>query len=111
MEAAEVVGRQILEALDLAGQQPPPEGAVGEKADAQLPARGEHVVLGIPGPEGVLGLHRRQRMDRMRLPQRRGAGLREADVAHLARLHEVGHGSHALLDRRLRIDSVSSVGP
>src|SRR5207247_8215957 len=40
-QTAVVVGRQILEARDLSGQEAAPERAVGDEPDAELAARGE----------------------------------------------------------------------
>ena len=36
----------------------------------------------------------------------RGRGLGQAEVAHLALLHQLGHGAHRLLDRRVGVDAV-----
>src|SRR5690606_24601114 len=105
-EAPVVVGREVLEAAELAGEEAAPERAVGDEADPELPARGEHAVLGITGPQRVLALERADRVHRAGAPQRLDAGLREPEEAHLARLHQLRHRAHRLLDGRLGIDAV-----
>ena len=47
--------------------------------------RREHLVLGVARPQRVLALHRGDRVHRVRAPDRVGAGLRQAEVADLAR--------------------------
>src|SRR3989475_10509698 len=65
-EAAVVVGREVLEALDLPGQEAPPERAVGDEADPELATGGDEPVLRVAAPERVLGLHRGDRVHRAR---------------------------------------------
>src|SRR5439155_26079784 len=69
-QAAVVVGREILEARDLPGQEAAPERAVGDEPDAELAARRENAVLGIRAPERVLGLDRGDRVDGRRPAER-----------------------------------------
>jgi hypothetical protein len=45
-------------------------------------------------------------VDRVGAAQRFGAGFGQADVAHLALAHQLRHGAHRVLDRRLGIDPV-----
>src|SRR5206468_3467575 len=68
-EAPVVVGGEILEALQLAGEEAAAERAVGDEADAELATRGENFVLGIAAPQRVLGLQRADRVHRRRAAQ------------------------------------------
>ena len=104
--AAEVVRREVVELLDLAGEKAAAERAVRDEADAELATRREDAVLRIARPQRVLGLQRGDRMDLARAAQRLDAGLRQAEVADLAGLHEVGHRADRVLDRRARVDAV-----
>src|SRR5665811_2633438 len=54
----------------------------------------------------ILGLNCRDRVYRVGTADRLGARLREADVADLAGVHELGHRSDRVLDRRLGVDAV-----
>src|SRR5437867_669370 len=105
-EAAVVVGREVLEALDLPGQEAAPERAVGDEADPELATGGEDPVLRVAAPERVLGLHRGDRVHRAGAAERLGPRLGEAEPAHLARAHEVGHRTHGVLDRGARVHPV-----
>ncbi len=69
--AAVVVGREIGGRLEPASEKPAAQRAVGDESDAELPAGGQHVVLGVPGPEGILGLEGGDRMLHDRAPDRR----------------------------------------
>ena len=98
----EVVGRG-----DLAGQEATAERAVRDPADAQLPyGRQDAVVLGLAGPQRVLGLQRRDRVDGVRPADSAGRGLGEPEVAHLAGSHQLGHRADGVLDRRGLVDPV-----
>src|SRR5215210_8672616 len=54
-----IVLRQVFECPETSGQKSSPERAVGHKPDAQLATQGQHLIFGISGPEGILGLQRR----------------------------------------------------
>src|SRR2546421_2752968 len=54
--AAIVIGREIVRALDGAGEEAASERAVRHETDAETPAGLEHVVLGIARPQRVLAL-------------------------------------------------------
>ncbi|MHA6798555.1 MmyB family transcriptional regulator [Bounagaea algeriensis] len=49
----------------------------------------QHRRLGVAGPQRVLALHRRDRLDRVRAADRSGAGFGEPEVADLARFDEL----------------------
>src|SRR5206468_7270669 len=101
-------GAEVLETLHLAGEEAAPERAVGHEADAQLAARLEDAAspLGVAAPQRILALHGGDRVHRVRAAQRVGRAFGEAEVAHLARLHELRHRADRLLDRHGRIDAV-----
>ena len=102
LEAAVVVGGEILEALDLARQEAATERAVRDEPDAELATRREHAVLGIARPQRVLGLQRADRVHGAGAAHRRGRRFGEAEEAHLALLHQLGHRADGVLDRRRR---------
>ncbi len=54
--AAVVVGSEVFEAFELAGEKSAAEWTVGDEADAEFAAGGENFVLGIARPQGVFGL-------------------------------------------------------
>src|SRR5262249_23659938 len=83
-QPAEIVLREVVELLDLAGENAAAERAVRDEADAELAARGEHAVFWIAGPQRVFGLDCGDRMNLRGAAQRLGARLRQPDVADLA---------------------------
>src|SRR5207248_9149207 len=76
--APPVVRGEIFVAPDLAREEAAPQRAVGDKADAQLAARGQNLVLRVATPERVLRLERADRVRRVGAPDGRRGGLREA---------------------------------
>ena len=103
---AEVVLREVVDRLDLAGEEAAPERAVGDESDPELAHRRENLVLDVARPERILGLERRDRVHRVRPANRGGRRLREAEVLHLAGLHELLHRTDRLFDRRVEVDAV-----
>src|SRR3954470_8194817 len=77
------------------------ERRVRDEADAQLAHGREDAHLGVARPERVLGLQRRDRVRGVGAPDRLVRRLREAEVAHLARVDELFHSADRLLDRHL----------
>ena len=69
--AARVALAQPVEPGHPAGQEAAPQRAVGDKADAELLAKRQHLGLDVAGPQRILDLHRAHRMDRMGAPDRR----------------------------------------
>ena len=105
--AADVVARvEAGRRCDRAGEEALAERAVGHEADAQLLARGQHLLLGTPPPQRVLALHGRHRLDRVRSSDRLGGRLGHAEVLHLAGLDEFLDRAGDVLDRHLRVDPV-----
>ncbi len=81
-------------------RKPAAERAVGDEADAQLPAERQHLVLGVAGPERVLGLERGDRVLPLRPADGLGRGLREArDSAPFPGRTSSRHRADGLLDR------------
>src|SRR5450759_609056 len=98
---AHVVGR-----AEAAREEAAPDRGVGHEADAELAHGREQALLRVARPERVLGLQRRDGVHRMSTADRLWRGLGQADVADLARLHELGHRTHGLLDRDLLVHTV-----
>jgi hypothetical protein len=73
LTTAEVVGREVLEAGEAAGEKSAAERAVGDEADAELAAGREDLVLDVAHPERVLGLQRGDRVDGLRAADRGAA--------------------------------------
>ena len=48
-------------------------------------------------------------MNLVRAPDGGGAGLGQAQVAHLSGAHQFGHGAHRFLDRHIRVDPVQVI--
>ena len=103
---AEVVGLEVLRRRDLAGQKAAAERAVGDEADPELTHGVEDLVLGIARPQRVLGLQRRDRVDRVRAADRLGRRLRQPEEADLAGVDQLGHRADGLLDRHPGVDPV-----
>jgi hypothetical protein len=100
----------------VAGQQAARQHAVGGHADPQLAAGRQDLLLETAREERVLDLQVTDRVDGGRAANGVGAGLREADVADIARLDHLGDRAHGLLDRDVRVDArrpvdVDVVGP
>src|SRR5450830_1053276 len=98
---AHVVGR-----AEAAREEAAPDRGVGHEADAELAHGREQALLRVARPERVLGLQRRDGVHRVSTADRLWRGLGQADVADLARLHELGHRTHGLLDRDLLVHTV-----
>jgi len=50
-ETPVIVSGQVFKSLDLAGEKPASQRAVGDKADAQFPTGGQDFIFGIAGPQ------------------------------------------------------------
>ena len=92
--------------VDLSRQEALAERAEGDEADPQLLERRQDVRFRLPPPQRVFALQRRDRLDRMRAADGLHAGLREAEVLHLALLDQVLHRPGDVLDRHVRVDAV-----
>src|SRR5436309_651593 len=104
--APPVVRGEVLVAPYLAREEAAPQRAVGDEADAQLPARGQNLVLRVATPERVLRLERADGVRSVCTPDRYGGGLREAEIADLTGAHQLRHRADRLLDRHARVHAV-----
>ena len=104
--AAEVLLVELVGRLEAAREEAAPERRVGDEADPELAAGGQHPGLGVAGPQRVLGLHGGDGVDGVRAADGLRRRLAEPEVEHLARLHELGHRADGLLDRHVGIDAV-----
>jgi hypothetical protein len=103
---AEVGGGELVD-IELPGQKAPAERRIRHETDAQLPHCGKDAVgLDAALEQRVLTLYRRNRMHRMRPADGRGRGLRQAQVADLALMHEISECPDRVLDRNPRVDPV-----
>ncbi len=104
--AAEIGCGQFLGAGEGTGEEPAAERRVGDDADPQRPAGGQDLGLDPALPERILGLQRADRVHGVGAPERRCARFRQAEVADLPGLDELGHGAHDLLDRHGGVDAM-----
>jgi hypothetical protein len=74
-DVAEVIAVKLRVLVDSSGQKALTQGAEGHQSDTQLFERGQNLLLGLAPPEGVLALQRSHRLNGMRAPDRRDAGL------------------------------------
>ena len=83
-DVAEVgaVERRVL--VDLAGEEALAQRAEGDEADAEFFERRQDLLLGLPPPQRVFALQRRDRLDRVGAADRLHAGLGQAEVLDLA---------------------------
>ena len=97
--AAEVVALEVRLRVDRAGEEALAQRAERHEADAQLLDRRQDVPLVLPRPQRVLALHRRDRLHRVRAPDRLRARLRQAEVRDLP-----------CLDQSFTAPATSSIG-
>ena len=83
---------------EVARQEAPAERCERDERDVVLGAPRHHVVERVARPEGELGLHRGDRVDRERALEGRHVDLGEPERAHLALGRELGHRAEAVLD-------------
>ena len=87
---AVVVRAELAGGTDRSGEEAASQRGVSDEADAELAQQWQRLRLGIAGPQGVFGLQRGDRVDRVRAADGRRPGLREADVTDLAVGDECG---------------------
>ena len=104
--AAEVALRILLGALHGAGEEAAAERRERHEADAELAQQRDDARLEVALPQRVLALQRRDRMHGVRAADRLLARLGQAEEAHLALAHELGHRADDVLDRHRGIDAV-----
>ncbi len=104
--APEIVLAELIGRLDGAGEEAAAERAERHEADAELAADIEHAVFRVARPQRIFALHGGDRMHGMRPADGGDACLRQAERAHLALAHQLGHGADRVLDRHVGIDAV-----
>src|SRR5271165_706438 len=104
--AAEVFRRQVIDRLELSGQESATQRAVGDEPDAQFPHGRQDLGLGLAAPERILRLQRGDRVNHCGSTDRCGCSLRQPEVTHFSSLHQVRHRPDRLLDWRVGIDPV-----
>ena len=102
--AADVAGRDSLGRVIAAADQPAREHPVGGDRDPELAAGGQDRPLDAARDQRVLDLEVDDRVHGGRAADRVGADLREADVAHVAGLHQLRDRADGLLDRDVRVE-------
>src|ERR1039458_9726892 len=93
-----VVLRNGILRLEPSSEETASHWAVGDKADAQLPARLQDIAFGIPGPERILSLQGGDRMNFAGAANSRGSGFRQPQESYFAFMNQIGHGAHRVLD-------------
>ena len=107
LDAAKIAWRHILDRGDGAGQETLAQRGIGHKPDAQFRAGVQKAVgLDLARPQRIFVLKRRDRLDRVRAPQRGGGGFAHAEMLHLALGDQVLDGPGHLLDRNLGVHAV-----
>ncbi len=106
MRAPAVGLAQVLQAGDGAGQHAPAQRRIGHEADAELAARGQDLRLGEAAPQGVFGLQGGDGMHLAGASQGVGPRLRQAEMAHLALLHQAAHRAHGVFNGCLGVHPV-----
>ena len=87
-------------------RKPLPSGLNGTNPIPSSAQRGQHLRLGVPGPQRVLRLHRGHRVHGVGAADRGRAGLGQPEVAHLALVDELPDGAGDVLDRHVGVDPV-----
>jgi hypothetical protein len=105
-ESAVVVRGEIFEALELSGEKPAAERAVGDEAYAEFTAGREQFVFRLAAPQGIFGLQRANGMNFCGPAQGLRGGFREPYVADLSFLQKLSHGADRFFDGRGGIDAV-----
>src|SRR5215210_5703850 len=85
--APEVALRQVLESLNLSGQEAASQGTISNKAYTQLAHRRQDLILHVAAPQRVLRLQGGYGMCLVGLPYRLRRCRREPEVAYLPRLY------------------------
>src|SRR5271157_4328827 len=104
--AAEVVRRQVIDRLELAGQEAATQRTVSDEPNAQFAHARQDLGFGLAAPERILRLQRGDRVNRCGPTDRCGCSFRQPEVTHFSRLHQVRHRPDRLLDWRVGIDPV-----
>ena len=109
VNAAAVLGIQVVKALNATGQQPTPQGRVTHKGDVELAAQVNHLDLGVAVPQRELGLQRSHGVHAVGALEGLGPSFADAEVAHLALFNQARHGAHGVFNRGVRVDAVQVV--
>src|SRR5680860_364479 len=100
---------QIFGGLDHARQESPTDRRIWDVRYPQLLAHSKYFVFGKPCPQGVLDLHGRHRIRRMRSAYRPWRGLGHTNVPDLPGCNEVGHRPDRFLDWHGRVHPMDVV--
>ena len=92
------LGRRLVAAV-LAGEQAAREREVRHEADAELRAGGQYLLFGAALEQAVAVLHDRDGRGGRGLAKLGRVHVRDAEVARLARLHQLVHRPERLRDR------------
>src|SRR5271165_2674314 len=103
---AEVACVECCRGVDRAGEESLAQRAERDEPDAELRKRRDDLGLRGPPPQRVLRLQRGHRLHGVGAADRAGRGLGHAEVAHLAGLDQLAHGTGGVLDRDAGVDAV-----
>src|SRR5207248_6233479 len=95
---------EVVGTLDLAGEKPASERAVGDDPDPELTSNGHDAVFEVARPQRPLALQSGDGMDGVGSPNRLRSRLGQTQEADLPGLHELSHGADGLLDGNRRVD-------
>src|SRR5665647_448497 len=105
--APEVVGVEVVDAADPAGEETTPKRGVRHEADPEFADGGQHaVVLDVAGKQRVLRLHGAQRVGGVRAADGLRRRLADAQVPHLSGGDQHTERTEGLLDGRFGVDAV-----
>jgi hypothetical protein len=106
---AEVGGGQLAVGREVPADEAAAQDAVGGDPDPELAAGRQDLGLDAARDQRVLDLQVADRVRRRRAADRVRADLRQADVAHVAGLHELGDRADRLLDRHVGVQARGAV--
>ena len=107
--ATDVARLELVGVAQLTAEEPSRERTERDERHAELAAGVEHRDLRVARPERILALDRRHRVHGMRLAQRRGGDLRQADRPDLPLVHQIRQRPDAVRDRHVRILAVQVI--
>ncbi len=101
-----IVGREVFQPTEAAGQKTASERTVGDKADTEFPDGRQDFVFRVAALKRVFGLQRGERMHLVRAADGGWRGFGNADEPHLADSNEFSHRANGVFDGNIGISAV-----